>query len=104
MMPLAIRHIKQKDNYTFSILWNNEREQTFRLSRLQANCPCANCVDEKTGRRLISPHLIKEDVRATVIRNVGRYALRIQFTSGCSMGIYSFELLYSIGQMSITLA
>lgn len=91
--PLAIKSIKQKDNDTFSIVWNDQREQDFHLRDLQKSCPCANCVDEGTGQRLLDPKSVKEDVRAIAIRNVGRYGLQIQFTSGCSMGIYSFEML-----------
>jgi DUF971 family protein len=90
---LLVREIKQKNNYVFSITWNDGVEQEFRLSHLQRVCPCANCVDENTGKRLIDPQRIQEDVRAIEIRNMGRYALQVQFTSGCSTGIYSFDLL-----------
>lgn len=97
-LPLLIRQIKQKDNHTFSIIWNDGKEQHFRLSMLQRSCPCAQCCDEKTGKRLINSHLIKEDVRAFNIRNVGRYALKIQFTSGCSTGIYTFDFLRHLSE------
>ena len=90
---IAIRQIRQKDNQTFSIVWSDQKEQDFHLRDLQKNCPCANCVDEMTGQRLLNPDSVKENVRAVAIRNVGRYGLQIQFTSGCSMGIYSFEML-----------
>lgn len=91
--PLFIRKIWQKNNYTFSIQWNDESIQDFRLSQLQRQCPCASCVDEITGQSLIDPQRIPEDVRAVVIRSVGRYGIRIQFTSGCSTGIYSYNQL-----------
>ena len=90
---LYMRKIWQKDNVTFCILWNDEKTQEFRLCDLQRNCPCAHCTDENTGRRLVDPHTIDNDVRAIVIRSVGRYGIRIQFSSGCSMGIYSFDRL-----------
>ena len=92
-IPLFVRQIWQKDNYTFSIQWNDELIQEFRLCDLQRNCPCAHCTDEVTGKRLVDPTMISENVKAIVIRNVGRYGLRIQFTSGCSTGIYSFDRL-----------
>lgn len=90
---LSIKAIQQKDAHAFTIVWNDGKEQDFRLSDLQRNCPCANCVDENTGRKLLDPNTVKEDVRAETIRNVGRYALQIQFTSGCSTGIYSYNHL-----------
>lgn len=92
-IPLSIKSIRQKDNLTFVIVWNDGIEQDFRLSELQKNCPCANCVDENTGQRMVDVKSIKEDVRAISIRNVGRYALQIRFTAGCSTGLYSFEYL-----------
>jgi DUF971 family protein len=91
--PLFVRQIWQKDNYTFSIQWNDGLVQDFRLCDLQRNCPCAHCADEITGKRLIDPKIIPEHLKAVVIRSMGRYGLRIQFTSGCSMGIYSFDRL-----------
>lgn len=99
--PLLIRQIKQKDNYTFSIIWNDGKEQCFRLSTLQRLCPCAQCCDEQTGQRLNNPVGIKDDVRAFHIRNVGRYALKIYFTSGCSTGIYSFDFLRRLSEGSL---
>ena len=91
--PLFVRRIWQKDNYTFSIQWNDESIQDFRLSDLQKNCPCARCTDENTGKRVVDPKTISDDVRAIVVRSIGRYGLRIQFSSGCSLGIFSFDKL-----------
>lgn len=93
MTPLFVHQIWQKDNYTFSIQWNDGCIQDFRLCDLQRNCPCAHCTDEVTGQRLVDPGTISQDVKAVVIRSIGRYGLRIQFSSGCSMGIYSFDKL-----------
>lgn len=91
--PLAIVKIWQKDNQIFSIQWNDGVSQDFRLSELQRNCPCANCTDEITGEKLVDPRTISDDLKAIVIRSVGRYGLRIQYSSGCSTGIYSFDRL-----------
>lgn len=88
---LLVKKIVQKDNHTFSIVWSDNTECSYRLSHLQAICPCAGCVDELTNRRIAKS--IQEDVKAVVIQSVGRYALRIRFTSGCSSGIYTFEML-----------
>ncbi len=91
--PLFVSQIWQKNNYTFSIQWNDGVVQDFRLCDLQRNCPCANCTDENTGKQLVDPRTVSDDVKAVVIRSVGRYGLQIRFTSGCSTGIYSFDRL-----------
>ncbi|GAB4226096.1 MAG: hypothetical protein Tsb0021_01790 [Chlamydiales bacterium] len=91
--PLSLRRIWQKDNFTFCIEWSDGREQSFRLSELQKSCPCAACVDEDTGKRLADPKAVDPNLKALKIENVGRYALRVSFTSGCSYGIYTFRYL-----------
>ncbi len=92
-VPLFILQLWQKDNYTFSIEWNDGVIQDFRLCNVQRNCPCARCVSEKSGQRLIDPESISNDLQAISMHTVGRYALHIQFTSGCSIGIYTFDRL-----------
>lgn len=92
-IPLFVRQIWQKNNETFSIQWNDGVVQDFRLCDIQRSCPCAHCRDDITGKSLIDPQKIPENLKAVTIRSVGRYALRIQFTSGCSAGIYSFDRL-----------
>ncbi len=92
-LPILVRQIEQKGRDTFSILWSDEQEQVFRLSSLQKMCPCADCIDEQTGQRRVDPRMVKENVQAIYIRSVGRYALQIHFTSGCSAEIYSFDML-----------
>lgn len=96
--PVFINKISQKDNYTFTIEWSDGIIGGYRLNILQKNCPCAKCNDEMTGQRRVSEEVLQEDVRALRISSVGRYALRIQFTSGCSAGIFSYELLRGLSK------
>lgn len=94
--PILVSSIKQKDNHTFSIVWSDGAVKDYRLSELQKRCPCANCVDESTGKRILNDANVNADVRAVKIVSIGRYALRIQFTSGCSTGIYGYDMLYQL--------
>lgn len=94
--------IWQNDNFHFSIEWNDRMVQKFRLSELQGICSCANCKDEITGKSILNPNSIEHDVQATAIKSIGRYGIQIQFTSGCSSGIYSFEELRTCFQMEKT--
>ncbi len=93
--PLLIKGIEQKDDWSFIIEWNDGLIKEYRLSELQKKCPCAGCVDEMTGAQILDPATVKDDVRAVKIVSVGRYAIRIFFTSGCSHGIYSYDFLYN---------
>ncbi len=98
MEIFGVKEITQKDNHTFAINWTDDKLLYYRLSDLQKNCPCANCVDEITGKRLQNEALLKDDVRAVNVISVGRYALRVQFTSGCSQGIFGFDTLRMCGK------
>lgn len=82
---LAIRKIFQKDPYHFVIEWKDGERGVYHLASLQKACPCARCLEE--GGQA------DEDVQAVHIKSVGRYALRVQFTSGCNQGIYSYRFL-----------
>ena len=96
--PALVKEIRQRDNHTFTIAWSDGEVRDYRLSDLQKQCPCAKCVDEATGKRMVDEASIRDDVRAVRIASVGRYAMRIQFTSGCSTGIYGFDMLRKTGK------
>jgi DUF971 family protein len=87
-LPL-LKKIWQKDNHRFCIEWSNGRIFDYKLSELQAHCPCAACNSKQLP--------IQSDVRAIKISSIGLYALKIQYTQGCSNGIYSYALLYQCG-------
>lgn len=97
-MAVLIRRIFQKDRYRFTIEWTDGKISTYKLSDLQRQCTCAGCRDEKTGRSLIDQRSIDEEVLAVQIVNVGRYALKIDFTKGCSKGIYPFAMLRQMNE------
>lgn len=88
-------HFEQIDAHTFQLTLPDGTSKPFRLSTLQRCCPCAGCVDEITGTRVSDPGSVDEDVKAVSIEQVGRYGLKIHFTSGCSHGIYSFDFLFN---------
>jgi ATP-binding protein involved in chromosome partitioning len=100
MKPPAIylKKIYQKDHNTFVIDWSDGLSHDFRLASLQKRCPCAQCYDPATGQQLCRDSQIDPDVQAATIQNVGRYAIRVQFQSGCSKGIYSFSFLRQLAK------
>lgn len=77
--------VRQKDRHHLEIVWTDGDISQFRLNELQMRCPCAAC-NEKTP-------VVDAEVSAQQVTLVGRYALRIQFTNGCSHGIYELEKL-----------
>ncbi len=76
-----IKSIQQIDESRFKIIWIDKKEGVFHLADLQRACPCSRC---ETKTRTVDP-----EISAIKIESVGSYALRIDFTSGCSKGIYT---------------
>jgi DUF971 family protein len=95
---IAISAIQQVDNHTFEIAWMDGSLGVYRLSELQKACPCANCRDESTGQRRPPASPIDDNVKAHKIHNIGRYGLKIKFTSGCSTGIFPYDLLHQMAK------
>ncbi len=95
-ISFRVKRLEQVDNHCFLIEWNDGRTDIYRLSQLQRHCPCAGCVEEHSGRRQVDPASVDDGVRGVKITSVGRYALRVQFASGCSNGIYGFDMLRAL--------
>ena len=83
---VSIKEIKQTSRHKFSIEWSDHQIDVFHLRDLQTKCPCAHCLNN--SQKKIDPDLL-----AKRIVNLGRYAIRIEFMSGCSVGIYSYDYL-----------
>ena len=60
---------------------------------LRDACPCAGCVEEGTGRKLLDPSTIPADIRPVELHGVGHYAIQITWSDGHSTGIYSWPVL-----------
>jgi DUF971 family protein len=75
------------------ILWPGGAQATIPAKGLRDFCPCASCVEEGTGVKLLDPASIPDDIRPLSIDPVGSYAVQIQWSDGHNTGIYSWEVL-----------
>lgn len=78
------------------ITWNDGETGRFPVRDLRLSCPCAACVNEWTGERMLDPAKVKADVKPTRLNAVGRYALAIAWSDGHRTGIYSYDYLKKI--------
>src|ERR1700755_3169367 len=92
--PLQI--IEESDS-ALTIVWSDERETSYEASDLRRKCPCAGCVNEWTGERMLRAETIPDNVTFTHTSIVGRYALNFHFSDGHETGIFSFKYLREIG-------
>jgi ATP-binding protein involved in chromosome partitioning len=76
---------------TITIKWADGHETKFKSRDLRLACRCALCVEETSGRPLLEPTTVPENVRAKGIELVGQYAISIDWSDGHSSGIYNFR-------------
>lgn len=76
--------------------WSTGESFAVPYFELRFYCPCANCVDEKTGVRTIRREDVKADIRPAGVDPIGRYALKFTWSDKHSTGMYPYDLLYSI--------
>ena len=75
------------------ITWAGGHVGTYSARSLRLQCRCAVCQEEMTGRPLLDPDTVPDDVAAAAIALVGSYAIRITWTDGHDTGIYTYEWL-----------
>ena len=75
------------------IEWPDGYVGRFSPYDLRLQCPCAQCVDEDTGKKRLDPKRVPLDIRITGVEKVGRYAVTVAFSDGHNTGIYKYDRL-----------
>ena len=91
-VPLAIHRGERE----LVITWAEDHQGTYPARYVRLRCRCAMCQEEMTGRPILDPATVPEDLGTTGIRLVGSYAIRVDWTDGHDTGIYTFEYLLQI--------
>jgi DUF971 family protein len=92
------REIKQVGDAGLDITWADDVTSSFKAVELRRVCPCAQCVNEWTGQRVLKAESIADDLTIADISIVGRYALNFRWSDGHDTGIYSFRYLREVGE------
>lgn len=89
--PTGIRAIQSEQ--VLELGWENGTEFRIPYRHLRANCPCATCRDEWTGKRLLDPNSLREDLKLEGMEGIGHYAVRLVWNDGHRSGIFTWEML-----------
>lgn len=84
------------DDGALRVRWDDGPESRFPPRWLRARCPCANCVEEWTGRRTVGEAQVAPDVKPRGLHPVGNYAIQIDWSDGHQTGIYSWDYLLKL--------
>jgi DUF971 family protein len=90
-----VQIIEESDS-ELTIKWSDDSESRFTASQLRRACPCATCVNEWTGQKILNDESIPNDLTFSHTSIVGRYALNFHFSDGHNSGIFSFKYLREI--------
>ena len=93
--PVEISRAGEAD---LQVRWNDGTVTVYLARTLRLACPCAQCVDEMTGRRTLQESTVPPDVRPLSIAPVGRYAIQIHWSDGHDTGIYTWRRLHELAQ------
>ncbi len=86
-LPGAVR-VQFNDGFTASIANH----------ALRCACPCAMCVDETSGERILQPEQVPQNITPEAVTPLGNYAVAFQWSDGHSTGIYSWDYLRTIAE------
>ena len=75
------------------ILWEDAHRSPFPHRFLRLRCPCANCVDEMSGKRTLDPDTVPQEVKALDQMPVGNYGVQFLWSDAHHTGIYTYQVL-----------
>ena len=96
MKPRLERLQRVEGGIVFQWVEGSACELSFR--RLRQECPCAHCVHEVTGERILDRDSVSQGILLRDMQPVGSYAYRLLFDDGHDTGIYSLDYLAKVCQ------
>lgn len=100
--PIFPTRIESASDNRMLLAWNSGETYTLAYTELRFHCPCAACVDEHSGQRVIKREDVAADVKPLQVGLVGRYAVHISWSDQHSTGMYHFDRLYHLCKESGT--
>lgn len=86
------------------IAWSDGERRRYRVGELRDACPCATCREKRNAPppdplqlTILSPQEA-QPLQIKGMRPVGNYAYSIAFSDGHDTGIFTLELLRSLGE------
>ncbi len=89
----AVEAALSADGKQLELTWDDAVRSQLSVQLLRQQCPCAECVDEWSGKRTLDPAKVSAELTASQLSPVGNYALAMVFSDQHRTGIFNWELL-----------
>lgn len=89
---MGLTRLRQVDQHLI-LEFQDDRSMKIPIAELRYLCPCAHCLSEITGERLVKREDVQNVVEILDMQIVGRYAYRILFSDGHEDGLFTPEYL-----------
>jgi DUF971 family protein len=89
------------DQQTLSLRWNDGTSSEVSARLLRQHCPCAECVEEWSGKRTFEVDSIPKEMKIVEVAPVGNYALTFTFGDLHRTGIYKWDYLKALSHGQI---
>jgi DUF971 family protein len=76
--------------------WEDGAKTQVSARKLRQACPCAECVEEWSGKRTFELDAIPESTRILEVAPVGNYALSFTFSDAHRTGIFNWSHLRTL--------
>lgn len=90
---VAPTSLSRQDPGILVVAWNDGTVSRYPSLFLRSACPCAACVNEWTGEKMLDEARIPKDIHPVRLISVGRYAMAIHWSDGHKTGIYAYDYL-----------
>ena len=96
MAPTPTQIQARRESGILVLGWNDGSKFELPFKYVRGECPCAACIDEFTGERILDLNTIPDSIIPVEMSMSGNYALKIVWSDQHSTGLYTWEHLWNI--------
>jgi len=78
------------------IVWTEDDISRLPFRLLRQSCRCAACIDEFSGRQILQPESVPEDIQLKDVSLTGNYALKFLWSDSHDTGLYTWTHLHNL--------
>ena len=96
--PVAIAVDLSPDSRVLTFTWDDGPKTSILARTLRQHCPCAECVEEWSGKRTFDVDKISAEMKILEISPVGNYAITLVFSDAHRIGIFNWSFLRGLSE------